>query len=132
MDKLLRNAISLFMGLLLVSCIALAAVDENSTGYPMTITDGANRTITLTQPIERIIVLNGDLAESLRILGVDDKIIAITDSVKNRATYFPEIKDKQLVGTWTAPDYEMIGEIAKGGIGRDPAGHNRPRVCLNR
>jgi iron complex transport system substrate-binding protein len=116
MNKLLRNgAISLILGLLLASSVALAASDGNSTGYPRTITDGANRTITLTQPIERIIVLNGDLAESLRILGVEDKIIAITDSVKNRATYFPELKNKQLVGTWTNPDYEMIGEIAKGG-----------------
>jgi len=114
MNKLLLNSsICLLLGMLLVSCIASAA-DGNSTGYPKTITDGADRTITITEPIERVVVLNSDIAEALKILGVEDKIIAVTDSVKNRVTYFPDLTKKQVIGKWTEPDYEMIGEIAKG------------------
>lgn len=116
MSKLLRySAISLILGIMLISGCSLAASDGKNSSYPITVTDGANRNITITMPIERVIVLNSDIAESLKILGVEDKVIGITDSVKNRVTYFPELKDKQLIGTWTQPDYEMIGEIAKGG-----------------
>jgi iron complex transport system substrate-binding protein len=116
MNKLLRNMkISLILGLILISSIALVAADGNSTHYPKTVTDGANRTITITEPIERVVVLNGDIAEALKILGVEDKIVAVTDSVKNRATFFPNLTKKQVIGKWTEPDYEMIGGIAKGG-----------------
>lgn len=115
MNKLLStSSICLLLGMLLVSCIAPAAADGNSTGYPKTITDGADRTITINEPIERVVVLNSDIAEALKILGVEDKIIAVTDSVKNRASYFPDLTKKQVIGKWTEPDYEMIGEIAKG------------------
>jgi iron complex transport system substrate-binding protein len=116
MRKLLcYSATSLILGIMLISVCAMAASDGSDSSYPKTITDGANRTITITMPIERVVVLNSDIAEALKILGVDDKIIAVTDSVKNRRTYFPDLADKQVIGKWTEPDYEMIGEIAKGG-----------------
>ena len=116
MNILLRNAaVSLILGLMLISGVALVAADGNSTDYPKTVTDGANRTITITEPIEKVVVLNGDIAEALKILGVEDKIVAVTDSVKNRATLFSDLSNKQVIGKWTEPDYEMIGEIAKGG-----------------
>lgn len=116
MSKLLRySATSLVLGTMLISVCAMAAADGGGSSYPKTVTDGANRTITITMPIERVVVLNSDIAEALKILGVEDKIIAVTDSVKNRRTYFPYLADKQVIGKWTEPDYEMIGEIAKGG-----------------
>ena len=111
---LLYSALSAFFMLMIAGGV-LAASDVSSTSYPITITDGANRTITITAPIERVIVLNSDIAESLRILGVEDRIVAVSDSVKNRRAYFPDLKDKQQVGTWTEPDYEMIGAIARAG-----------------
>jgi iron complex transport system substrate-binding protein len=116
MNKVLStSSFCLLLGMLLISCIVPAAAEGDDTVYPKTVTDGANRTITITEPIEKIVVLNGDIAEALKILGVEDKIIAVTDSVKNRATLFPDLTKKQVIGKWTEPDYEMIGEIAKGG-----------------
>jgi iron complex transport system substrate-binding protein len=108
-------ALSLIMGLLLITSNSMGESSEDGSIYPKTITDGANRTITITQPIERVVVLNSDIAEALKILGEEDKIIAVTDSVKARAAYFPDLSDKQVIGTWTEFDYEMISEIAKGG-----------------
>ena len=116
MNRLIRESVlCILLILLLFTNSSTADSNESSSAYPMSIVDGAGRTVNITMPIERVIVLNSDIAESLRILGVEDKIIGITDSVKNRVTYFPELKNKQMVGKWTMPDYELIGEIAKGG-----------------
>ncbi|MEN3036557.1 MAG: ABC transporter substrate-binding protein [Candidatus Methanosuratincola petrocarbonis] len=81
--------------------------------YPMTITDSAGREVTIQMPVERIIVLNSDAAEAVAILGCADKIVGVSDTVKNKEYYFPQLKDRQYVGKWSDPDYEMIAEIAK-------------------
>jgi iron complex transport system substrate-binding protein len=82
--------------------------------FPLSITDSAGRELTFSEPVERIIVLSSDSAEAVVMLGAADKIVGISDSVKNKGYYFPSLKNKQSVGKWNAPDYEMIGQIAKG------------------
>lgn len=83
--------------------------------YPLTITDSAGREVTFDQPIERVIVTSSDAAEAVVMLGAADKVVGISDTVKNKGYYFPDIKGKQSVGKWNALDYEMIGAIASDG-----------------
>ncbi|WP_273466955.1 ABC transporter substrate-binding protein [Methanothrix sp.] len=80
--------------------------------YPLTITDSAGREVTFNQPIERVIVTSSDAAEAVVMLGAADKVVGISDTVKNKGYYFPDLKGKQSVGKWNALDYEMIGAIA--------------------
>jgi iron complex transport system substrate-binding protein len=101
--------------LMLISNVALVVADGNSTHYPKTVIDGANRTITITEPIERVVALTSDISEALKILGVEDKTIAVTDSIQKKTALFPILTKKQFIGKWTDFDYEMIGELAKGG-----------------
>lgn len=82
--------------------------------YPLTITDTAGRNVTLQMPVERIIVLSTDAAEAVILLGAEDMIVGVTDTVQKFSWYFPNLKNKALVGKWSAPDYEVIGQIAKG------------------
>lgn len=83
--------------------------------YPLTIIDSAGREVTFTQPIERVIVTSSDAAEAVVMLGAADKVVGISDTVKNKGYYFPDLKEKQSVGKWNALDYEMIGTIASDG-----------------
>lgn len=83
--------------------------------YPLTITDSAGREVTFNQPIERVIVTSSDAAEAVVMLGAADKVVGISDTVKNKGYYFPDLKGKQSVGKWNALDYEMIGAIASDG-----------------
>lgn len=99
--------------ILMLSVFPCAA--EDASKYPMTITDSAGREITIPMPVERIIVLNSDAAEAVAILGCTDKIVGVSDTVKNKEYYFPELKDRQFVGKWNDPDYEIMAEIAKKG-----------------
>ena len=83
--------------------------------YPLTITDSAGRDVTFTQPVERVIVTSSDAAEAVVMLGAADKVVGVSDTVKNKGYYFPDLKGKQSVGKWNALDYEMIGAIASDG-----------------
>ena len=82
--------------------------------YPLTITDSAGRDVTFPQPVERIIVLSSDAAEAVVMLGAADKVVGVSDTVQKKGYYFPQLKKKQSIGKWNQPDYEMIGELAKG------------------
>jgi len=93
----------------LLLCISCGAAE-----YPKTFTDSADREVTLQMPVERIIVLSTDAAEAVELLGAGDKIVGVTDTVQKYSWYFPNLKNKALVGKWSAPDYEVIGQIAKG------------------
>ncbi len=109
----MNNRLSSIFGailLVLLSAFAVSAAD-----YPMTITDSAGREITFSQPVERVIVLSSDAAEAVVLLGAADKVVGVSDTVARKGYYFPTIAKKQSIGKWNQPDYEMIGEIAKGG-----------------
>jgi iron complex transport system substrate-binding protein len=74
----------------------------------LTIIDTANRTVTLTMPIQRIITITDDSAEALRILHAVDNIVGVSvDTLENEA-YLPEFSQKENVGKWNEPDFEMI------------------------
>jgi iron complex transport system substrate-binding protein len=85
------------------------------TTYPLTITDSAGRTITISQPVQRIIVLSTDHAEAVTILGDADKIVGVSDNLKSKTEVFPDLENKQGVGKWNEVNFEMIGEIARQG-----------------
>lgn len=95
-------------------CMFLASA-ATASDYPMTITDSAGRTVTLQMPVQRIIVTNSDAAEAVLMLGAGDKIVGVADTVKSKGYYFPTLKNKQSVGTFSSLDYEMMGAIAKQG-----------------
>jgi len=88
--------------ILLALLVSLSSIAALGADYPMTITDSAGREVTLQMPV-------------VVMLGAADKVVGISESIKNQGYYFPELKKKQSVGKWNALDYEMIGEIAKGG-----------------
>ncbi len=83
--------------LMLISNVALVVADGNSTDYPKTVIDGANRTITITEPIERVVALTSDISEALKILGVEDKTIAVTDSIQKKTALFPNLTKSSLL-----------------------------------
>lgn len=75
--------------------------------YPRQIADSAGRIVTIYRPVERIVVLNGDVAEAIRVLGAVDRIVGITENVRDASVFFPELSsEKESVGSWYSPDIE--------------------------
>lgn len=84
--------------------------------YPRTITDSADRTVVIYMPIKRIIVLNSDAAEGVKVLGEVENIVGVVEGIQTKKSYyFPELLGTETVGTWKEFDYEKMGVIAANG-----------------
>lgn len=117
MRKITR-ASAVIIVLCMIHMIGAASDDVPVPGYPRTIVDTAGRTVTIIEPIERIIVLNPDAAEAVVMLGAGERIVGITKEIFDRSIHLPGIEGIQVVGTKQIGgdiDYELIGDIACGG-----------------
>lgn len=78
-------------------------------GVPKTIVDTANDTVTLYKPAHRIVVLGGMAIEAVKLLGDENRIVAIDSYTKDGYTsYFPELQSLPATGDYFTPDYEAI------------------------
>ena len=109
-----KSTLSVPAILSLALLVFLSSFVASGADYPLTITDSAGRDVTFPQPVERVIVLSSDAAEAVAMLGAADKVVGVSDTVLKKGYYFPQLKNKQSIGKWNQPDYEMIGELAKG------------------
>jgi iron complex transport system substrate-binding protein len=87
----------------------------NQSDYHRTIIDSAGREVTITMPIERIIVLCPGAAEAVTVLGAEDKVVGVVDSIQKNSKIFPSLKKKTSVGKEDDPNIDMIGAIARDG-----------------
>ena len=75
----------------------------------LTLIDSADRIVTVSIPVERIIALTQYTAEGIRALGAKDRIVGIDEWTTTKTTFFPDISKKPSVGSWYAgPDIEQI------------------------
>lgn len=107
-----KISIVLAMALFALSML-LIVMPVNAVDYPFNITDSAGRDVTIQMPITRIIVLNNDAAEAVKVLGEVDNIVGVVEGIKTKKSYyFPELVNTQSVGKWSNPDLEEIIAIA--------------------
>jgi iron complex transport system substrate-binding protein len=93
-------------------------VDENDidqikltidgTEKKLTLIDADERAVTVKKPVERVVLFSSYPAEAIRILGVQDKIVGVSDTIKQDSIYFPEFSEMPDVGSSSNPDYEEI------------------------
>ena len=76
--------------------------------YPRTIVTATGENVTIYKPLKRMVVLNTDIAEAIRVLGARDRIVGISDTIEKRTIFFPEISKKPVVGGWKEIDTEAV------------------------
>ncbi len=94
-----------------IDCLSLGELKEIASyypRYPRRITDSAGRLVTIYKPQERIVVLNPDAVEAIRALGANDRIVCVTETIKETPAFFPVLSGKPSVGMWYSPDIEQI------------------------
>ncbi|MEA2045985.1 MAG: hypothetical protein U9N48_05635 [Euryarchaeota archaeon] len=77
----------------------------------LTIIDSADRIVTVNKPINKIIVINSDIVETMRSIKATEEIIGVGKYMIDKKTFFPEFGDYPNVGKTTAPDCEKILEL---------------------
>jgi len=80
----------------------------------MTVIDAADRIVTVKKPIEGGIISFGTYTpEILRILGEQDKIVAVNKYVKNNKVYFPKLSKLPSIGSSYSPDLEVVASLSQ-------------------
>ncbi len=77
----------------------------------VTFTDSNGNSITLPATANRILVTNSDAAEVLIAMGAKDKIVGITDTVKQNPLLAPLLSNVTSVGIWDNPSVEQIAVL---------------------
>ena len=81
----------------------LTIVDDTVTDtYPN------GKPVTVRKPIKRVILLNSDVAEAIKVLNARDKVVGVTSGITSRSTFFPELSKLPCVGKWKEEDIEKI------------------------
>jgi iron complex transport system substrate-binding protein len=70
--------------------------------------DGANRNLTLEMPLEKIIPMNMRQAIAVIVLGGEEKVIGVDNTVAERKKLFPQLSQLPSVGAVSEPDVEKI------------------------
>lgn len=96
-----KNLSLLVISLLLIVTMSMTIIAAD---FPITVRDDLGIEVTLEKEPERIISLAPSITEMLFSIGLEDKIIAVTDY----ANYPEAAKKKDSVGTITEPSIEKI------------------------
>ncbi len=76
--------------------------------YPRSINDSAGNTFVFYQPVKKVVILNNNAADALTVIGTDDLIVGVAESLKENSLQFPETSTLPSVGKWMEPDIEAI------------------------
>lgn len=71
---------------------------------PLLVTDEAGRQVSISQPVRRVVSLAPSLTETIYALGVQEKLVGVTDY----CDYPPEAKNRPKVGGVLNPNVEQI------------------------
>jgi iron complex transport system substrate-binding protein len=74
----------------------------------LTIVDANGDDVTISMPIQRMVVLNTDFAEAIAVLDERDKVVGVSHTMTGYTRFFPELSTKTDVGGWFTPDIEAI------------------------
>lgn len=96
--------------ILVFFCVAISPVIGDD-DFPKTIVDSANRTVTIDEPVERIVPMVTWAYEPLYVLGAGDKIVGVSADAKELYPWLEGMESKQVVGTWSEYDYEKVLEL---------------------
>lgn len=80
----------------------------SSPAAALTVTGALGRSVSLPAPVDRLVVLNENALEILRMLGALDRVKAVSDYIARRTDYWPELAGLPTVGGWQDPNFEAI------------------------
>lgn len=98
--------------LLLLLSAGCGRSDNPSSGADtVRVVDATGGEIKIKRNPRRVVALNKNAAEILRMLGVTDRIVGVSDWIPKNPDYWPELAQARNVGKFNNPDEEAIAEL---------------------
>lgn len=72
------------------------------------VVDARGRSVQIHCPIRRLVSLNEDSLEVIRILHAQNLVVGVDNRIPGRPFFWPVLKNRQTVGKWNEPSYERI------------------------
>lgn len=105
----------------------------NGTEKDLTLIDSAGRTVTIKEPVKRIVEIGFTSSEVLRSLKVErDKIVGIGNYTLQKNAFFPEFSDAPNVGDSASPNYELIIKLQPDIVLLYAAGHSEEMAAIEK
>lgn len=101
-----------FVYILLLSVILLIPCrQESAFGASLSLRDSLGRDVEISQPIRRIVALNSDCLEVLRILKADDRVVGVFSDIIRERSFWGKLTEKPKTGKWNEPNFEAIAAL---------------------
>jgi iron complex transport system substrate-binding protein len=78
----------------------------------VTVTDALGRSVRITQPVHRIVALNSDCLEVLRILKAEDRVVGVYSDIVRERSFWGKLADVATVGKWNEVNLEAVAALA--------------------
>ena len=91
---------------------ALPEAKSETAKTPFSIVDNAGRKVEFQGPVERFACLHTSSCNQLSLLGLDDRVVGVTEYIREDPNQYPGLKDKPNIGSVYAPNYEIILETS--------------------
>jgi iron complex transport system substrate-binding protein len=93
--------------ILLALCFVGAPVDASQ----IEVTDALGRKVTFPSPVRKVVALNSDAVEAIRILNAQDCIVGVFSQIDTDPEFWGDLVNRPKVGSWREPNSEVIAEI---------------------
>lgn len=80
-------------------------------GATMTVENPLGKTMQVSLPVRRIVALNSDILEVLRILKAQDLVVGVCSEVAREPEFWGALASRPKVGGWRTPNLEAIAEL---------------------
>ena len=77
----------------------------------MVVRDALGRTLAVPGMPRRMVVLNSNALDAMRILRAEDRVVGVSSLVRNNAPYWGKLAALPAVGKWNSPNLEVIAAL---------------------
>ena len=106
---IIKTCLSMFLFFLLIWVKGTGA--EVNGREIILIEDAAGRFVEVKLPVKKMVVLTSDALEVIRALKAEDLVLGVNTGIARDPRFWPMLKNRQRVGSWMEPSYELIAEL---------------------
>ena len=96
---------------LLIAWLLPVAPIAAQAGQSCELLDASGRQVRIKLPVRRMVVLNSDALEAVRILGAQDLVVGVYDRIPQAPHFWGKLAQLPVVGSWRDPDCEAIAAL---------------------